>query len=82
MEEQIAKRVDKYLGMMPSDVGCKNWFIMRLNMIEEIKQLQLYNVVGQSEQLVSFLLQYQKSCEIMHVNKIDAKNFVEQYKTK
>ena len=51
MEEQIAKIVDKYLGMMPSDVGCKNWFIMRLNMIEEIKQLQLYNVVGQSEQL-------------------------------
>lgn len=37
--------------------------------------------VERSEQLVSFLRQYQKSCEIMHVNKIDAKNFVEQYKT-
>ena len=49
MEEQIAKLVDKYLGMMPSDVGCKNWFIMRLNLIEEIKQLQLYNVSQQRE---------------------------------
>jgi len=45
------------------------------------EQLKLYDVVGRSEQLVSFLRQYQKACEIMHVNKIDAKNFVEQYKT-
>lgn len=43
--------------------------------------LVLFGVVGQSESLVSFLRQYQNACEIMHVNKIDAKNFVEQYKT-
>ena len=52
------------------------------SLINEINQaLTIPDVVGQSEQLVSFLCQYQKSCEIMHVNKIDAKNFVEQYKT-
>lgn len=39
------------------------------------------NNQSQSKQLVSFLRQYQKSCDIMHVNKIDAKNFVDQYKT-
>ena len=48
----------------------------------KLKLLATADVVGQSEQLVSFLRQYQKICEIMHVNKIDAKNFVEQYKTK
>lgn len=45
------------------------------------KQFAISDVVEQSEQLVSFLRQYQKTCEILHVNKIDAKNFVEQYKT-
>jgi hypothetical protein len=44
MQEQIENIVDKYLGMQPKDVGCKNWYIMRLNMIEEIKQLKLYSV--------------------------------------
>jgi hypothetical protein len=39
--------------------------------------LSINDVVGQSEQLVAFLRQYQKACEIMHVNKIDAKDFVE-----
>lgn len=47
----------------------------------KVKNLGIHSVVGRSEQLVSFLRQYQKACEIMHVNKIDAKNFVEQYKT-
>ena len=48
---------------------------------EQVKNCSIPDVVGQSEQLVSFLRQYQKACEIMHVNKIDAKNFVQQYKT-
>ena len=52
-----------------------------LGFIDELEQLTIPAVVSQSEQLVSFLRQYQKACEIMHVNKIDAKNFVEQYKT-
>ena len=43
--------------------------------------IEKLNTVERSKQLVSFLRQYQKACEIMHVNKIDAKNFVEQYKT-
>jgi len=30
--------------------------------------------------LVNFLRDYQKSCEIMHVRKMDAKNYVEQLK--
>lgn len=46
-----------------------------------VKNCNTPAVVGRSEQLVSFLRQYQKACEIMHVHKIDAKNFVEQYKT-
>lgn len=46
-----------------------------------LKLLPIQHVRQQSEQLVSLLRQYQKACEIMHVNKIDAKNFVEQYKT-
>ena len=41
LELKIGDIVDTYLGMKPNDVGCKNWFIMRLNMIEEIKQLNL-----------------------------------------
>jgi hypothetical protein len=45
------------------------------------KALTIPDVVGQSEQLVSFLRQYQKTCEIMHVNKINAKDFVGHYKT-
>lgn len=48
---------------------------------EAVKKCSIPDVVEQSEQLVSFLCQYQKACEIMHVSKIDAKNFVEQYKT-
>jgi len=43
--------------------------------------LNMFDVVERSEQLVSFLRQYQNTCEIMHLNKIDAKNFVELYKT-
>lgn len=55
--------------------------ILKAMDVARTEQLSIPDVVGQSEQLVSFLRQYQKTCEILHVNKIDAKNFVEQYKT-
>ena len=45
------------------------------------KLLDLFVVMQRSEQLIGFLKDYQKSCEIMHVSKIDAKNFVEHWKT-
>ena len=43
--------------------------------------LDLFAVIQRSEQLIGFLKDYQKSCELMHVNKIDAKNFVEHWKS-
>ena len=45
------------------------------------EQLRLFAVMQRSEQLIGFLKDYQKSCELLHVNKIDAKNFVEHWKT-
>ena len=42
--------------------------------------LLLFGVMQPSEQLIGFLKDYQKSCELMHVSKIDAKNFVEHWK--
>ena len=45
MDSKIENIVDKYLGMMPNDVNCNSWMLMRLNMIEEIKQLKLCGVV-------------------------------------
>lgn len=63
----------------------KIWYQMNMKEItsEEAKQqvLDLFAVMQRSEQLIGFLKDYQKSCELMHVNKIDAKNFVEHWKT-
>ena len=41
--------------------------------------LLLFGVMQRSEQLIGFLKDYQKSCELMHVSKIDAKNFVDHW---
>lgn len=46
-----------------------------------LKLLHIHDVSNRREQLIGFLKDYQKSCEIMRVNKIDAKNFVEHWKT-
>lgn len=63
----------------------KIWHQMNLKEItsEEARQqlLDLFAVMQRSEQLIGFLKDYQKSCELMHVSKIDAKNFVEHWKT-
>ena len=63
----------------------KIWYQMNMKQItsEEARQqvLDLFAVMQRSEQLIGFLKDYQKSCELMHVNKIDAKNFVEHWKT-
>ena len=62
----------------------KIWYQMNMKQItpEEARQqvLDLFAVMQRSEQLIGFLKDYQKSCELMHVNKIDAKNFVEHWK--
>ena len=49
--------------------------------MDAVKNCSIPAVMQRSEQLIGFLKDYQKSCEIMHVNKIDAKNFVEHWKT-
>ena len=49
--------------------------------LAEQRVLDLFAVMQRSEQLIGFLKDYQKSCELIHVNKIDAKNFVEHWKT-
>jgi hypothetical protein len=63
----------------------KIWYQMNMKEItsEEARQqvLDLFAVMQRSEQLIGFLKDYQKSCELMHVNKIDAKNFIEHWKT-
>ena len=63
----------------------KIWYQMNMKQItsEEARQqvLDLFAVMQRSEQLIGFLKDYQKSCELIHVNKIDAKNFVEHWKT-
>ena len=63
----------------------KIWYQMNMKEItsEEARQqvLDLFAVMQRSEQLIGFLKDYQKSCELMHVSKIDAKNFVEHWKT-
>jgi len=63
----------------------KIWYQMNMKEItsEEARQqvLDLFAVMQRSEQLIGFLKDYQKSCELLHVNKIDAKNFVEHWKT-
>ena len=42
-------------------------------------ELEKEQVGQRSEQLIGFLKDYQKSCELMHVSKIDAKNFVDHW---
>jgi hypothetical protein len=63
----------------------KIWYQMNMKEItsEEARQqvLDLFAVMQRSEQLIGFLKDYQRSCELMHVSKIDAKNFVELWKT-
>lgn len=80
IDEKLIEILEPHRGET-IDVGYMISLIKTIAKEHETEQLSIHNVVGRSEQLVSFLRQYQKSCEIMHVNKIDAKNFVEQYKT-
>ena len=54
MDNKIDNIVDKYLGMLPKDVNCNSWFLMRLNMIEEIKQLALTDVSQHRELLLAY----------------------------
>ena len=79
----IAREFDKLENQLDSKYSLyENGYQSALfDALEVVNKLPIHTVVGRSEQLVSFLRQYQKACEIMHVNKIDAKNFVEQYKT-
>lgn len=68
------QRLDSYIDYLEEKLESQN-------SSPSDEALPIGGVVGRSEQLVSFLREYQKACEIMHVNKIDAKNFVERYKT-
>ena len=70
-------------GMFGDDKN-GNWieYSEHKTIVEELKQaLRIHNAKVRSEHLISFLHQYQKTCEVMHVNKIDAKDFVALYKT-
>lgn len=42
-DEQISNIVDKYLGRLPKDLNCKNWVVMKQQMVKEIKDLNIEN---------------------------------------
>lgn len=76
MKEKIKDLFDEYqssdMNFFELEKRILDLFIVRLSLPDsEINQ--------KAEDYVSFLRQYQKTCEVIHVPKINAKNFVEQY---